>query len=159
MVSFVAKQVHIKNKKWWLLDAKNLVLGRLASRAAFYLMGKHKHTWESGAKMGDFVIIINSDHVKVTRDKMSTKKYYRHTGYLGGLKESSLEECMKKDSTNVIRLAIKRMLCMPKLQILERLKIYTDDVHPHAAQMPVALDVGLYHEEYRNMINANGGVV
>jgi len=123
-------------RMWWLIDAKDKILGRLASTIAFLLMGKHKPYYTPHIDCGDFVIVINASQIRVTGKKEKKKIYYWHTGYPGGLKSMSFEEMMKKNPKKVIELAVKRML--PKNRLLKfrlkRLKIYLDDKHPHVAQ-------------------------
>jgi large subunit ribosomal protein L13 len=132
-------------RKWWLVDAKDKILGRLASKIAFLLMGKHKPYYAPHIDCGDFVIVINASQIKVTGKKEKKKIYYWHTGYPGGLKSMTLEEMMKKNPKKVIELAVKRML--PKNRLLKfrlrRLKIYLDDKHPHEAQKKLIVEAKL----------------
>ncbi|MEO0088258.1 MAG: 50S ribosomal protein L13 [candidate division WOR-3 bacterium] len=123
-------------RKWWLVDAKGKILGRLASKIAFLLMGKHKPYYTPHIDCGDFVIVINASQIKVTGKKEKKKVYYWHTGYPGGLKSMTFEEMMKKNPKKVIELAVKRMLPKNRLRKyrLKRLKIYLDDKHLHQAQ-------------------------
>jgi len=130
-------------KKWYVVDAENKVLGRLASEIASRLRGKHKPTFSSFIDNGDFVIVTNAEKIKLTGKKLDDKKYYRHTGYMGGLKEASAKEMLVKHPTDLLLIAVKGML--PKNRLgraqLKKLKIYTGTDHPHAAQQPVALDI------------------
>jgi large subunit ribosomal protein L13 len=128
--------------KWYLIDAKDYVLGRMASKIAVMLMGKHKPTYTPFLDTGDFVVVVNAEKVLFTGKKAKDKKYYWHTGYLGGIKERSLEDYLEKDPEEVIRLAVRRMLPKTKLgrQMLSKLKIYAGAAHPHAAQQPVKLE-------------------
>lgn len=130
-------------KKWYLVDAENKVLGRLASEIANRLRGKHKPTFSSFIDNGDFVVVTNAEKIQLTGKKLTDKKYYRHTGYMGGLKEATAQEMLAKHPTDLIRKAVKGML--PKNRIgraqLKKLKIYTGNEHPHAAQQPTALDI------------------
>jgi len=130
-------------KKWYLVDAENKVLGRLASEIANRLRGKHKPTFSDFIDNGDFVIVTNADKIKLTGNKWDDKKYYRHTGYMGGLKEASAKELMAKHPTDLIIHAVKGMLPKNKLGAaqLKKLKVYAGSAHPHAAQQPAALDI------------------
>jgi len=130
-------------KKWYVVDAKDKVLGRLASEVASRLRGKHKPTFSTFIDNGDFVIITNADKIRLTGNKWSDKKYYRHTGYMGGLKEATAKELVVKHPTDLVMLAVKGML--PKNRLgraqLKKLKVYASDEHPHAAQQPIVLDI------------------
>jgi len=130
-------------RKWWLVDAKGKVLGRLASKIATILMGKYKPTYTPHIDNGDFVIVVNAKDIKVSGKKMNNKVYYWHTGYPGGLKQRTLKEMLEKDPTKVLYLAVKRMLPKNKLQArrLKRLKIYASQDHPHHAQKPEILSL------------------
>ncbi|MEE4137556.1 MAG: 50S ribosomal protein L13 [Desulforhopalus sp.] len=130
-------------KKWYLVDAENKVLGRLASEIANRLRGKHKPTFSAFIDNGDFIIVTNAEKVQLTGNKLNDKKYYRHTGYMGGLKEATAKEMLAKHPTELLMRAVKGML--PKNKIgraqLKKLKVYTGKNHPHAAQQPAALDI------------------
>jgi large subunit ribosomal protein L13 len=130
-------------KKWYLVDAENKVLGRLASEIANRLRGKHKPTFSAFIDNGDFIIVTNAEKVQLTGNKLNDKKYYRHTGYMGGLKEATAKEMLVKHPTELLMRAVKGML--PKNKIgraqLKKLKVYTGKNHPHAAQQPAALDI------------------
>ncbi|MDR0476731.1 MAG: 50S ribosomal protein L13 [Desulfobulbaceae bacterium] len=130
-------------KKWFIVDAKDKVLGRVASEVASRLRGKHKPTFSTFIDNGDFVIVTNADKVKLTGNKWSDKKYYHHTGYMGGLKEATAKDMVIKHPTSLVMLAVKGML--PKNRLgraqLKKLKVYAGDEHPHAAQQPVVLDI------------------
>lgn len=130
-------------KKWYLVDAENKVLGRLASEIANRLRGKHKPTFSSFIDNGDFIVVTNAEKIQLTGKKLTDKKYYRHTGYMGGLKEATAQEMLAKHPTDLLRKAVKGML--PKNRVgraqLKKLKIYTGNEHPHAAQQPTALDI------------------
>jgi len=137
MKSYWAKPDEIE-KKWYVLDAKGQVLGRIATQIAMTLMGKTKPTYTPSIDTGDFVVVVNADKFIVTGAKMDDKKYYRHSGYLGGIKERTLKEMLDKKPEDVIRLAVKNMLPKTKMgrAMLGKLKIYTGAEHPHAAQNP-----------------------
>lgn len=130
-------------KKWYLVDAENKVLGRLASEIAVRLRGKHKPTFSDFIDNGDFVIVTNADKIRLTGNKWDDKKYYRHTGYMGGLKVASAKELMAKHPTDLLIHAVKGMLPKNKLGAaqLKKLKVYAGSSHPHAAQQPAALDI------------------
>ena len=127
-----------KERKWILIDAKDKVLGRLASRIAIILRGKHKEYFVPYWDVGDYVIVINAAGIKVTGNKMKDKLYYRHSGYLGHLKIKNLETMMKNDPAQVIYHAVKGMLPKNKLnaKVIKKLKIYNGSNHPHQAQKP-----------------------
>ena len=130
-------------KKWYLIDAEGQVLGRVASRVASILKGKHKAIYTPHVDMGDNVIIINAEKAKLTGGKPSKKIYYRHSGYPGGLKSISYLEMMKKDPTFAMRHAIKGMLPHNRLgrKQLLNVKIYAGAEHPHQAQQPEKLEL------------------
>ncbi|MGD9809590.1 MAG: 50S ribosomal protein L13 [Deferribacterales bacterium] len=142
MKSYWAKPDEIE-KKWFVLDAENKILGRLATEVATILMGKHKPTYTPSIDTGDFIVIVNAEKFAVTGKKMEDKKYYRHSGYLGGIKERSLKEQLEKAPEEVIRMAVRRMLPKTKMgrAMIKKLKIYTGAEHPHAAQNPEVLDI------------------
>ena len=141
MKTFIAKE-HEIDKKWYLIDASNKILGRLASEIAIILRGKHKAIFTTHMDAGDFVIVVNADKVALTGDKLDKKTYYHHSGYVGGLKETTAKEMIQKKPENLIKLAVKGML--PKTSLgrrqLKKLKIYTGPNHPHQAQQPVNLE-------------------
>lgn len=128
-------------KKWYVVDAKDKILGRLATEIASRLRGKHKPTFSPFIDNGDFIIVTNADKVQLTGNKWDDKKYYRHTGYIGGIKETSAKELLEKRPTDLVLNAVKGML--PKNKIgraqLKKLKIYAGTDHPHAAQQPEEL--------------------
>ena len=130
-------------QSWVLIDAKDKTLGRLATKIANMLRGKHKPEYSPNADLGDYVVVINSDLVNVTGKKLDQKKYYRHTGYPGGIKEKSLGEVLEDSSEEAIKSAVKGMLPKNKLgkQIIKKLKIYKDDAHPHGSQNPHPIEL------------------
>lgn len=130
-------------KKWYVVDAENKVLGRLASEIAFRLRGKHKPTFSPFMDNGDFIIVTNADKVQLTGNKLDAKKYYRHTGYMGGIKEASAKELLAKHPTELLVKAVRGMLPKNKMgrAQLKKLKVYAGAAHPHAAQQPEALDI------------------
>ena len=129
-------------RKWHVLDASDRTLGKLATEAASLLMGKHKPIYSPNLDTGDNVIVFNAAKVQVTGDKLKKKQYYRHSGYPGGFKSISLEKMMQDNPTRVVELAIKGMLPRTRLgaQMLKKLRVYSDESHPHRAQVaqPVA---------------------
>lgn len=126
------------NREWWTIDAASMPLGKLAVVIADKLMGKSKVTYTPHIDNGDYVVITNAKNVVVTGDKMVQKKYYRHSGYPGGLKELKLEEVIEKDPARAIREAVKGMLPKNKLaaERLKRLRVFDGAEHTHAAQSP-----------------------
>jgi large subunit ribosomal protein L13 len=142
MKTFVAKETEM-DKKWYLVDAENKVLGRLASQIAARLRGKHKPVFTPHADTGDFIVVINADKVSLTGSKPTEKVYYRHTGYVGGLKEITAQKLLVKKPEEVLRLAVKGML--PKNSLgrrqLRKLKVYAGSEHPHEAQKPEKLEI------------------
>lgn len=126
------------SNEWLLVDANGQGIGRLATQIANYLMGKHKPEFTPGVKMGDFVVVINAAHLAITPKKMVTKMYYRHSGYPGGLTETSLKDMMRTYPDRVIRSAVWGMLPHNKhgRALMTRLKIYAENEHPHEAQNP-----------------------
>lgn len=125
--------------KWYVIDAQDVVLGRLSTLVAHILRGKHKPTFTPHLLSGDFVIVINVDKMRVTGNRLDQKHYYRHSGYPGGLKTDTLRQLTDTHPDRVIQAAVKGMLPQNKLgdAMLKRLKIYAGPEHPHAAQMPV----------------------
>jgi large subunit ribosomal protein L13 len=142
MKTFVAKE-HEIDKKWYLVDAKDKVLGRLATQIAMRLRGKHKPIFTPYADTGDFVVVINADKVTLTGKKWANKIYYRHSGYIGGLKQISAKKLHEKKPGDILRFAVRGML--PKNSLgrrqLKKLKIYTGADHPHEAQQPEKLEI------------------
>lgn len=126
------------NRKWLVMDVKDQILGRVSTQIASLLIGKEKPEIVPNVDCGDFVIVINSDHIKLTRGKEKKKMYRKHSGYPGGLKEIRFDEQLKKDSTKIIELAVKNMLPKNKLRDgrMSRLFVYKGEEHPHVAQKP-----------------------
>jgi large subunit ribosomal protein L13 len=143
MKTFSAKPSDI-DKKWVLIDAENMVVGRLAAVIATRLRGKHLPSYTPHMDCGDNVIVINADKVRFTGNKRSDKTYYRHTGYPGGIKETTPEKLLEgKFPERVLELAVKRMLPRGPLgrQQLSNMRVYAGAEHPHEAQAPETLDV------------------
>ncbi len=126
------------NREWWIIDAGSMTLGKLAVIIADKLSGKSKVTYTPHIDNGDYVVVVNAKNVVVTGNKMVQKKYYRHSGYPGGLKELKLEEVLEKDPARVIREAVKGMLPKNKLaaERLKRLRVFAGAEHKHEAQNP-----------------------
>lgn len=144
MKSYMAKPQDIEHK-WYVVDATDRPLGRIASEVAKVLRGKHKPTFTPHMDTGDFVIILNADKVKLTGKKWQNKKYYHHSGYPGGLKEITYDKLRAKSPEMILQLAIKGML--PKNTLgraqLKKLKIYAGAEHPHQAQQPEELKINI----------------
>ena len=140
--TFSAK-THLVERTWHLVDASDKTLGRLASRVAHILRGKHKPEFTPHVDTGDFVVIINAEKIRVTGNKAKDKVYYRHSGYPGGLKEITFEKLLAKSPERVLMLAIKGMIMKGPLgnSIISKLKIYPGAEHPHAAQQPQLLNI------------------
>jgi len=130
-------------RQWRVIDAADVVLGRLATEAATLLRGKHKPIFAPHMDTGDFVIIVNADKVALTGNKRQTKFAYRHSGYPGGLKQVAYEELLRKRPEQAVRLAVKGMLPHNKLgrKVIRKLKVYAGPEHPHAAQKPVPHEI------------------
>lgn len=140
--TYVAKKEDIK-RQWYIVNAQDKILGRLASKVAVILRGKHKAIFTPHIDAGDGVIVINASKIKITGRKLKQKVYRRFSGYPGGLREVLLETMLKKKPTTVIKLAVRRMLPGGPLgrKLLKKLKVYADDKHPHTGQSPVPLKV------------------
>ena len=130
-------------RKWFVVDAENKVLGRLASEIATRLRGKHKPNFSPHMDVGDFIVVVNADKVKLTGNKLDDKVYYRHSGYMGGIKERTAKEVLEKNPTDLLKMAVKGMLSKSSLgrKQLKKLKIYSGNEHPHAAQQPESLEI------------------
>ncbi len=130
-------------RSWYIVDAKDKILGRLASRIASVLRGKHKPIYTPHIDTGDGVIVLNAAKIKVTGRKIQKKLYRKHSGYPGGFREVNLETMLKESPNTVIRLAVKKMLPGGPLarKCLKKLKIYSDDKHTHKGQKPIELEV------------------
>ncbi len=129
-------------REWYVVDAEGKTLGRLASKIAQVLRGKHKVAFSPHLDLGDFVIVVNADKIRVTGRKLDQKMYYRHSGYIGGLKERNLREQLKRHPDLVIKQAVKGMLPHNRLgrKIIKKLKVYAGSEHPHQAQQPKAFE-------------------
>jgi large subunit ribosomal protein L13 len=137
-------------KQWVLIDAENLILGRLASIVAMRLRGKHKASYTPHVDCGDNIVIINAEKVKLTGDKLKDKKFYWHTGYPGGIKERAIGQILNsRFPERVIQKAVERMIPRGPLgrQIMRNLKVYKGTEHPHSAQQPKTLDVAVMNRK------------
>ena len=130
-------------RNWYEIDAEGKILGKVATEIAVRLMGKHKPSYTPHVDGGDFVIVTNAEKIAVTGKKLLDKKYYRHSGYPGGLKVRNLQEMLQKQPTEVIRKAVERMLPKNKLgsQMIGRLKVFVGNEHVHSAQKPERIEL------------------
>tara|TARA_X000000950_G_scaffold84332_1_gene106151 strand:+ start:325 stop:753 length:429 start_codon:yes stop_codon:yes gene_type:complete len=130
-------------KKWLLLDASNKTLGRLSAKISSILMGKNKAQYTPHHDLGDYIVVINAEKVKVTGNKDIQKKYYRHSGYPGGLKSSTFSEIIEKNPEDIIFKAVKGMLPKNKLSnsMISKLKVYKGENHPHIGQNPHKIEL------------------
>jgi len=140
--TYVARPGEVE-RKWYLVDAEGKTLGRLASQIAVILRGKHKPAYTPHLDVGDFVVVVNAEKVRVTGTKDVDKIYYRHSGYPGGLKMTRFRDMIAKHPTRPIELAVRRMLPQGPLgrQQFRKLKVYAGPDHPHAAQQPQPLEI------------------
>lgn len=140
--SYLAKNEEIE-RKWYVVDATGMSLGRLASQVAKILQGKHKPTYTPHVDTGDYVIVINAEKIVLTGKKLTQKKYYRHTGYPGGIKEQTAKEILEKYPERLIEKAVKGMLPSTTLgrHMFKKLKVYSGSNHPHEAQKPEKLEL------------------
>ena len=131
------------DRKWYIVDAEGKVLGRLASKIAAIVRGKNKANFVPNQEIGDFVVVINADKVALSGRKAQDKMYYRHSGYVGGLKTSNFEKVMEKHPTMPLEAAIKGMLPKGPLgrKMAKNIKIYAGTSHPHSAQNPISIDL------------------
>ncbi|RKZ21605.1 50S ribosomal protein L13 [bacterium] len=143
MSTFTLRKEDVK-REWYVVDATGIPLGRLATRIATILRGKHKPEYTPHIDNGDFVICINADKVLLTGKKEEQKKYYRHSGYLGGLKVIPFKMMKEKKPEEIIYHAVRGMLPKNKLgrKMIKKLKVYAGDKHPHEAQKPKVLEIG-----------------
>jgi len=142
MKTYAAKETEIK-RRWYVVDAKGQVLGRIATRIADILRGKHKPSYTPHVDTGDFVVVVNAEKVVLTGKKAEQKIYQRFSGYPGGLKEIKYADMLKKHPDRIIRLAVQRMIPRNKLarKMLRKLKVYCGPEHPHEAQQPEVLSI------------------
>lgn len=140
--TFMAKKENVQ-RKWYVVDVEGKTLGRIASRIATILMGKHKPTYTPHVDVGDYVVVINASKVALSGKKLEDKMYYHHSGYIGGLKSISACELLKKHPNAIIYEAVRRMLPKSKLgrAMLKKLKVHPGQNHPHKAQNPQPLEL------------------
>lgn len=142
MKTYVTKPAEIE-RAWYVVDAEGQTLGRLASKVATILRGKHKPIYSPSVDCGDYVIVINADKIAVTGKRLEQKRYYRHSLYIGGLKEISLRDQLQKHPERVIESAVRGMLPKNTLgrKMFKKLKVYAGSEHPHEAQQPQPLEL------------------
>lgn len=142
MSTFSAKPGQVKSD-WYVVDASDKVLGRLASVVAFRLRGKHKPEYTPHVDTGDHIIIVNAEKIKVTGNKFNDKMYHHHSGYIGGLKSVPFAKMLAKDPTKVLMIAIRGMLPKNSLgrAMLKKVRIYSGSEHEHIAQQPIPLEI------------------
>jgi large subunit ribosomal protein L13 len=142
MKTYVTKPAEVE-RNWYVIDAEGQTLGRLASKIATILRGKHKPIYNPSVDCGDFVIVVNAEKIRVTGQRMDQKVYYRHSGYPGGLSEITLRRQLEKHPTRAIELAVRGMLPKNKLgrKMIKKLKVYAGEEHPHQAQQPVSMEI------------------
>jgi large subunit ribosomal protein L13 len=140
--TYSAKAEDIK-REWLVVDAEGKTLGRLSTEIATILRGKHKPIFTPHVDCGDFVIVINADKIRVTGDRLDQKMYYRHSGYMGGLKQISLRQMLQTHPERVLQFSVRGMLPKNRLgrQVFKKLKVYASPTHPHAAQQPRVLEL------------------
>jgi large subunit ribosomal protein L13 len=149
MKTYSAKPSEV-TKQWWVIDAQDVVLGRLASIVALRLRGKHKAMYSTNIDCGDHIVVINADKVKLTGNKLKDKFYYRHTGHPGGIKETTAGKILSsRFPERVIQKAVQRMLPRGPMgrEQLGKLRVYAGTEHPHVAQAPVVLDIAAMNEK------------
>lgn len=142
MKTFVTKKNNIE-RKWYIVDAKDVVLGRLAVKVADILRGKYKPIFSPAVDCGDYVIVVNADKVKVTGGKEEKKIYHRHSGYPGGIRSFTFQEMIEKDSRKIIEKAVKGMLPKNRLssEMIKKLKVFKEADHSHEAQKPESINI------------------
>jgi large subunit ribosomal protein L13 len=142
MKTFSAKPHEVKHE-WMLVDATDKVLGRLASQIALRLRGKHKPIYTPHVDTGDYIVVVNAAKIRVTGDKAENKRYYRHTGYPGGIRETTFAKMQQRFPTRALEKAVKGMLPKGPLgyAMLKKLKVYAAAEHPHSAQQPRSLEI------------------
>ena len=140
--TYSAKAEDIK-REWLVVDAEGKTLGRLSTEIATILRGKHKPIFTPHVDCGDFVIVINAGKIRVTGDRLDQKMYYRHSGYMGGLKQTSLRQMLQTHPERVLQFSVRGMLPKNRLgrQVFKKLKVYASPTHPHAAQQPRVLEL------------------
>ena len=142
MKTFVTKPAEV-DRKWYVVDADGQTLGRLATKLAETLRGKHKTIYSPSVDCGDYVIVINAEKIAVTGNRMDDKMYHRHSGYPGGLREMTLRQQLEKHPTRPIEIAVRGMLPKNRLgrKMIKKLKVYAGSEHPHQAQQPEIMEL------------------
>lgn len=142
MKTYNAKEQTVQ-RNWFVIDATDKILGRVASEVALRLRGKHKPEYTPHVDTGDFIIVVNASKLRVTGTKSLNKKYYHHSGYPGGIKETNFEKLQQRHPGRALEKAVKGMLPKGPLgyAMIKKLKVYAGDTHPHAAQQPQPLDI------------------
>jgi len=140
--TFSAKPLEVQ-RDWFVIDAADKVLGRLAVELARRLRGKHKPVYTPHVDTGDYIVVLNAAKIRVTGNKAAAKKYYRHSGYPGGISETTFEKMQERFPTRALEIAVKGMLPKGPLgyAMFRKLKVYSGDTHPHAAQQPKVLEM------------------
>lgn len=140
--TFWVKKEEVK-RKWYIVDAKDKILGRLASKLAYILQGKHRPDYTPHVDQADFIVVVNAEKIKLTGKKLDQKIYWRHSGYIGGLKLETARKLLERKPEQLIYLAVKRMLPRNRMRkkLLKKLKIYAGPNHPHLAQNPKPLEI------------------
>ena len=153
MTNFIKKNELSNN--WLLIDAENAVVGRLAAYISIILRGKNKSQYTPNMDNGDFVVVTNIEKIKFTGNKFNNKKYYKHTGYPGGIKTTTPSSLINKKPEEILKLAVKRMLPRGPLakKQLSKLKIYRGNIHPHEVQNPKLIDFGKINPKNKILIN------
>jgi large subunit ribosomal protein L13 len=143
MQTTLSAKPHEVERRWLLVDAQDLVLGRAASQIASILRGKHKPIFTPHVDTGDFVVVVNAEKIRLTGNKLTDKKYHHHSGYIGGIKSIDARTQLERHPTRVLEAAVRRMLRRSPLgrQMMTKLKIYAGPNHPHAAQQPEKLEL------------------
>ena len=139
----LSKEAALADRKWYVVDAQDAVLGRLASRVASVLRGKDNPGFTPHVDCGSFVVVVNAEKIRLTGKKLDQKRYYRHSGYPGGLKETPIRRMLEIHPERVVELAIKGMMPKGKLgrAMTRKLRVYAGPEHPHRAQQPISLDL------------------
>ena len=142
MKTFSAKPLEV-NREWYVVDATDKIVGRLAAEIAARLRGKHKPEYTPHVDTGDYIVVINASKMKISGNKATDKRYFRHTGYPGGIIETTFGNMQDRFPGRALEIAVKGMLPKGPLgyQMIKKLKIYADDQHPHTAQQPKNLDI------------------
>jgi len=142
--TYIAREKEVADsKRWYIVDAENMVLGRMAAKIAHILRGKHKPIYSPHQDVGDFIVVVNAEKIKLTGKKMSQKSYFRHSGYIGGVTNTPVALMLQTHPERVVEFAVKGMLPKNALgrQMYKKLKVYAGPDHPHAAQNPEVLDL------------------